>query len=122
MNRNVNKVSVIGSGIMGSGIACHFANIGIEVLLLDIAPKEINEHEKKSGLTINDSAVKNRIVKEMFNRCLKSKPSPLYHKSYANRVTLGNIEDNMKDISDSDWIIEVVTEKIEIKKLVFEQV
>ena len=122
MNRNINKVSVIGSGIMGSGIACHFANIGIEVLLLDIAPKEINEHEKTSGLTINDKVVKNRIVKEMFNRCLKSKPSPLYHKSYANRVTLGNIQDNMKDISDSDWIIEVVTEKIEIKKLVFEQV
>ena len=68
MNRNISKVAVLGSGIMGSGIACHFANIGVEVLLLDIAPKELNDKEIKQGLTLSDNIVKNRIVTEMFNR------------------------------------------------------
>ena len=74
MNRKINKVAVIGSGVMGSGIACHFANIGIEVLLLDIAPSELNENEKKLGLSLDNKKVKNRIVNEMFQRCIKSKP------------------------------------------------
>ena len=110
----INKVAVIGSGIMGSGIACHFANIGIEVLLLDIAPSELNELEKNSGLEISNKKVKNRIVNEMFNRCLKSKPSPIYNKKFVTRVKLGNIDDDLHLISKCDWVIEVVTEKLSV--------
>ena len=122
MNRKVNKVAVIGSGVMGSGIACHFANIGIEVLLLDIAPSELNENEKKLGLSLDNKKVKNRIVNEMFQRCIKSKPAPLYHKDFAKRIALGNLSDDINKISEVDWIIEVVTEKLRIKQIVFKQI
>jgi 3-hydroxyacyl-CoA dehydrogenase len=122
MNRNISKVAVLGSGIMGSGIACHFANIGVEVLLLDIAPKELNEKEIKQGLSLSDKIVKNRIVTEMFNRCIKSKPSPIFSKKFTDRVTLGNFDDDFVKIKDYDWIIEVVVERLDIKKLIFEKV
>ena len=122
MNRKINKVAVIGSGVMGSGIACHFANIGIEVLILDIAPSELNENEKKLGLSLDNKKVKNRIVNEMFQRCIKSKPAPLYHKNFAKRIALGNLSDDINKISEVDWIIEVVTEKLHIKQIVFEQI
>ena len=120
MNRKISKVAVLGSGIMGSGIACHFANIGVEVLLLDICPKELNEIEKKKKLSIESKEVKNRIVNEMFNKCIKSKPSPIYSKSFINRVKLGNFEDDIHKIRSVDWIIEVVIEKLEIKHQVFD--
>ena len=119
---NIRKVAVLGSGIMGSRIACHFANIGVEVLLLDIAPKELNGHEQKKGMSLEHPAVRNRIVNESFQKAVKSKPAPLYHPSYAQRVKLGNFKDNMKEIADYDWIIEVVVEKLNIKNVVFEQV
>ena len=122
MNRKINKVAVIGSGVMGSGIACHFANIGVEVLLLDISPTKLNENEEKLGLSLEDKKVKNRIVNEMFQRCIKSKPAPLYHKNFSKRVELGNLTDDLKKISNADWIIEVVTEKLNIKQIVFEQI
>ena len=77
MNKNISKVAVLGSGIMGSGIACHFANIGVEVLLLDICPKELNENEVKQNLSLDSKKVKNRIVNDMFQKCIKSRPSPI---------------------------------------------
>ncbi len=120
--RTINKVAVIGSGIMGSGIACHFANIGVEVLLLDITPRELTDQEKAKGLTLTDKVVKNRLVNMHFNNALKSKPSPIYHKSFAKRITTGNTTDDMAKIADVDWIIEVVVERLDIKKLVFEQI
>jgi len=122
MNRKINKIAVIGSGVMGSGIACHFANVGIEVILLDIAPNKLNENENKLGLSLDDKKVKNRIVNEMFQRCIKSKPAPLYHKDFVSRVTLGNLIDDIKKIGEVDWIIEVVTEKLNIKQIVFNQI
>src|SRR5205809_361393 len=78
MKRIIKKVAVIGSGIMGSGIACHFANIGVEVLLLDIAPKDLTEAEAKKGLTLENKAVRNRNVNEHLANALKSNPSPIY--------------------------------------------
>jgi len=117
MKRKINSVAVIGSGVMGSGIACHFANVGIKVLLLDIAPNKLNESEEKLGLSLEDKVVKNRIVTEMFQRCIKSKPAPLYHKNFAKRIILGNLNDDINKISKVDWIIEVVTEKLSINKL-----
>ncbi len=122
MNRIIKKVAVLGSGIMGSRIACHFANIGVNVLLLDIAPKELTEEEKAKGLTADHPAVKNRIVNASLDTALKSNPSPIYKKSFANRIATGNFTDNMKDIAGVDWIIEVVVENLTIKKSVFDEV
>ncbi|GGE35438.1 3-hydroxyacyl-CoA dehydrogenase/enoyl-CoA hydratase family protein [Psychroflexus planctonicus] len=120
MKRRINKVAVIGSGIMGSGIACHFANIGAEVLLLDIVPRELNEKEKKQGLTLEDKQVRNRLVNEALQASLKSNPSPIYHKDFANRISTGNLEDDISNVKDADWIIEVVVERLDIKKKVFD--
>ncbi len=118
--RRIKKVAVIGSGIMGSGIACHFANIGVEVLLLDIVPRELNESEKSKGLTLEDKVVRDRLVNESLNSALKSKPSPIYHQKFASRITTGNLEDDIAKVKDADWIIEVVVERLDIKKMVFE--
>ena len=115
MNKKISKVAVLGSGIMGSGIACHFANIGVKVLLLDILPNEVTDVEKNKGLNITDKIVRNRIVSEMFNKCVKSRPSPIYDKSFIDRISLGNFEDDMCQIKDYDWIIEVVVERLNIK-------
>jgi 3-hydroxyacyl-CoA dehydrogenase len=120
MNKHIKKVAVIGSGIMGSGIACHFANIGMEVLLLDIVPRELNEKEKAKGLTLKDPAVRNRLVNDSLASSLKSKPSPIYHQDFAKYISTGNLEDDIAKVSGVDWIIEVVVERLDIKKQVFE--
>ncbi|WP_203292632.1 3-hydroxyacyl-CoA dehydrogenase/enoyl-CoA hydratase family protein [Luteirhabdus pelagi] len=118
--RRINKVAVIGSGIMGSGIACHFANIGVEVLLLDIVPRELTDKEKKQGLTLEDEQVRNRLVNNSLQEAIKSKPAPLYHKDFASRITTGNMEDDIHKVKNVDWIIEVVVERLDIKQQVFE--
>jgi len=122
MKRLIKKVAVIGSGIMGSGIACHFANIGVEVLLLDIVPRELTEAEQKKGLTLENKAVRNRLVNDHLANALKSKPSPIYDQKFASRITTGNTTDDLEKIKDCDWIIEVVVERLDIKKAVFEQI
>src|SRR6478735_8623233 len=121
-HRKIRKVAVLGSGVMGSRIACHFANIGLEVLLLDIVPKEPNDAEKAKGLTLESKAVRNRIVNDALTTSLKSNPAPLYDAAFASRITTGNFDDNMKDIASFDWIVEAVVENIDIKKKVYEQV
>jgi 3-hydroxyacyl-CoA dehydrogenase len=120
MKRRIKKIAVIGSGIMGSGIACHFANIGVEVLLLDIVPRELTEKEEKQGKTFKDPSVRNRIVNDALQTSLKSNPSPIYHIDFAKRIETGNLEDDISKIKDSDWIIEVVVERLDIKQQVFE--
>lgn len=122
MNRHIKKVAVLGSGVMGSRIACHFANVGCEVLLLDILPKEPNDAEKAKGLTLESKAVRNRIVNEALQFALTSAPSPIYRKSFASRIQTGNFEDDMAKIANVDWIIEVVIERLDIKQQVFEHV
>jgi len=122
MKRTIKKVAVVGSGIMGSGIACHFANIGVEVLLLDIVPRELNEVEQKKGLTLENKVVRNRLVNDSLANALKSKPSPIYDQKFASRITTGNTTDDLEKIKDVDWIIEVVVERLDIKKSVFEQI
>jgi len=122
MTRRIKKVAIVGSGIMGSGIACHFANIGVEVLLLDIIPRELNEKEKAKGLSLKDSVVRNRLVNEALKTSLKSKPSPIYSQKFADRITTGNIEDDLHKIKDVDWIMEVVVERLDIKQQVFEKI
>lgn len=122
MKRSINKVAVLGSGIMGSRIACHFANIGVEVLLLDIAPKELNPEEQAKGLTLDNPAVKNRIVNTALQTAVKTNPSPVYTKKALNKIKTGNFDDDMSKIAGYDWVIEVVVENLDIKKKVFEQV
>ncbi|WP_316831423.1 3-hydroxyacyl-CoA dehydrogenase/enoyl-CoA hydratase family protein [Pedobacter aquatilis] len=122
MKRSINKVAVLGSGIMGSRIACHFANIGVEVLLLDIAPKELTPEEQGKGLTLDQSVVKNRIVNTALQTAVKTNPSPVYSKKVLNKIKTGNFDDDMSKIAGYDWVIEVVVENLDIKKKVFEQV
>ncbi|MDC0539041.1 3-hydroxyacyl-CoA dehydrogenase/enoyl-CoA hydratase family protein [Flavobacteriaceae bacterium] len=119
--RRIKKVAVIGSGIMGSGIACHFANIGVEVLLLDIVPFSLSEKEEAKGLTLQDKAVRNRLVNDALNTSIKSKPAPLYNLKFADRITIGNLDDDIQKVASADWIIEVVVERLDIKKQVFEK-
>ncbi|MGB0185792.1 MAG: 3-hydroxyacyl-CoA dehydrogenase NAD-binding domain-containing protein [Flavobacteriaceae bacterium] len=120
--RRINKIAIIGSGIMGSGIACHFANIGVEVLLLDIVPRDLNDKEKAQGLSLEDKVVRNRLVNDALKTALKSKPSPIYSQKFAQRISTGNIEDDISKIKDVDWIMEVVVERLDIKKQVFETI
>jgi 3-hydroxyacyl-CoA dehydrogenase len=120
--RRINKVAVLGSGVMGSRIACHFANIGVPVLLLDMVPREVNEEEKKKGLTLESPAVRNRIVHQALQASLKSSPSPVFTAAAARLITTGNFTDHLKDISQCDWVIEVVVENLDIKKMIFDEV
>ena len=122
MRRNIKKVAVLGSGIMGSGIACHLANIGCQVLLLDMVPRELNDAEKAKGLTLEDKAVRNRLVNDYLSSSLKSNPSPIYKKEFADRIQTGNFDDDFAKIKDCDWVIEVVVERLDIKKKIFDQV
>lgn len=122
MNRHIRKVAVLGSGVMGSRIACHFANVGCEVVLLDITPRELNPEELNKGLTLDSKAVRNRIVNQALDFALKSNPSPIYRKSFANRIVTGNFEDDMALITSCDWVIEVVIERLDIKQQVFAKV
>ena len=122
MNRTIKKVAVLGSGVMGSRIACHFANIGVQVLLLDIAPKELLPDEEKKGLKLEAPAVRNRIVNAALQAAIVANPSPLYRKADASRIKTGNFDDNLKEIASCDWTIEVVVERLDIKKSLFERV
>ncbi|HLZ86655.1 MAG TPA: 3-hydroxyacyl-CoA dehydrogenase family protein, partial [Puia sp.] len=122
MNRIIKKVAVLGSGVMGSRIACHFAGIGLQTLLLDIAPKELTAAESAKKLTLEHPAVRNRIVNEALAAAIKSNPSPVYTKEVAARIRTGNFTDNMKDIAGCDWVIEVVVERLDVKQQVFAEV
>ncbi len=113
-NRIIKKVAVLGSGVMGCRIALHFAGVGLQVLLLDMIPAGIDE-------TATDNQ-KNKIVNDSLQAALKSNPSPAFHKDVIKKIRTGNFTDNMKDISDTDWIIEVVVERLDIKKQIFESV
>lgn len=122
MKNTIRHATVLGSGVMGSQIACHLANAGLKVLLLDIAPDKLTEEEEKLGLKLEDPKVRNRIVNEHFKNAQKMNPAPLFQKSYAQRITTGNFTDDMPQIKNTDWIIEVVVERLDIKQKLFEQV
>ena len=114
MKRTIKKIAVLGSGVMGSRIACHFAGIGIQVLLLDIVPKDATESK--------DKKLRNKIVNDSLQAAIKSNPSPVFYKDVVKKITTGNFDDDMKDITACDWIMEVVVERLDIKKSVYEKV
>jgi 3-hydroxyacyl-CoA dehydrogenase len=115
-NRAIRKVAVLGSGVMGSGIAAHCANIGLEVLLLDIVPFDLKENEQ------NNKAARNRIVNSALQAALKSRPAPFYDNTDVSLITTGNFDDDLHLIKDCDWVVEVVVERLDIKQQVFEKV
>ena len=114
MKRTIKKVAVLGSGVMGSRIACHFAGIGLQVLLLDMVPKEAAESTQKTA--------RNKLVNDALQAAIKSNPSPLYSKDAVKRISTGNFDDDLSQIGGYDWIIEVVVERLDIKQLIFEKV
>jgi len=114
MKRTIKKIAVLGSGVMGSRIACHFAGVGVQVLLLDMVPKEATESTKP--------AERNKLVNDALTAAIKSNPSPVFDKDVIKKITTGNFDDNMKDITGCDWIIEVVVERLDIKKLIYDKV
>src|SRR2546423_8498866 len=116
MKRTIKKIAVLGSGVMGSRIACHFAGIGVQVLLLDIAAPS---NSPEGG---ENKVERNKIVNDALQAAIKSNPSPLYTKDVVKRITTGNFDDNMKDIASCDWVIEVVVERLDIKKSLYEKV
>lgn len=120
--QKIKKAAVLGSGVMGSGIAAHLANIGIPTLLLDIVPRELTDAEKTKGLTLEDKIVRNRISETGKQKLLKQKPAPLTSKKNIALIEAGNFDDDMERLKDVDWIIEVVVENLNVKKQVFEKV
>lgn len=122
LSQQIRKAAVLGSGVMGSGIAAHLANIGIPTLLLDIVPRELTEAEKAKGLTLEDKVVRNRISSGNLQKLLKQKPAPLSSKKNIDLIEAGNFEDDMPRLKEVDWIIEVVVENLDIKKQIFEKV
>ena len=114
MKRSIKKVAILGSGVMGSRIACHFAGIGVNVLLLDMVPKEATESTKPQE--------RNKLVNDALQAALKSNPSPVYTKATAKKITTGNFDDNLQDIAGVDWIIEVVVERLDIKQMMYEKI
>ncbi len=122
MHRTIKKVAVLGSGVMGSRIACHFANIGVEVLLLDIVPRELDPMEQAKGLTLEHPAVRNRIVNTSLQTAIKTDPSPLYTKENAKLIKTGNFDDDLPKIAECDWILEAIVERLDIKQQMFEKV
>ncbi|EZH66008.1 3-hydroxyacyl-CoA dehydrogenase [Bacillaceae bacterium JMAK1] len=122
MTTHIQRAAVLGSGVMGSGIAAHLANLGINVLLLDLPAKELTDEEKAKGLTLDHPQVRNRQVATNKQKLFKQKPAPLSSKENAQRIEVGNLEDDLHKLGDVDWIIEVVVENLDVKKQLFEKV
>ena len=114
MQRSIKKVAVLGSGVMGSRIACHFAGVGVEVLLLDM----LNPGTEES----KNAKERNKLVDGSLQAAIKSNPSPLYLQKFASNISTGNFTDDMAKIANVDWIIEVVVERLDIKKIIYDQV
>jgi len=122
MSYAINRVTIIGAGTMGAAIAAHLANTGIPVYLLDIVPRELAPKEEAKGLTLDHPAVRNRIVNEGWQRCLKARPANLFASDAADRVTLGNVEDNFDWVGEADWIVEAIVERLDVKQQLMERI
>lgn len=115
MHKQIKKAAVLGSGVMGSGIAAHLANIGIPVLLLDIVPNELTKDDMKKGRTVDSPEVRSRLSQTAVKKLLKQKPAPLTSAKNISYITPGNLEDDAEKLNEADWIIEVVVENLEVK-------
>jgi len=120
--RQINRVAVLGAGVMGATIAAHLANAGLDVLLFDMVPKELNSEEEAGGLSLDTPQVRNRIAATGLAGLLKMKPAPLYLKEYASQIEIGNFDDDLPRLKDCDWVVEVIIEHLPIKQSLFEKV
>ena len=116
MNRKIRSAAVIGSGVMGGGIAALLAGAGVKTLLLDIVPFDLKDDEK------NDPAARNRIAKAGLDTVLMSMPSLLMQKKDVDLISIGNLEDDFDKLADCDWIVEVVVENLKIKRDLFKRI
>lgn len=116
MGRQIKKAAVLGAGVMGAAIAAHLANVGVPTLLLDIVPRDLTEEEKARKLTLENPAVRNRFAAKGKEGAVKARPAALYVKDDAELLTVGNFEDDLPQLAEADWIIEVVIENLAIKK------
>lgn len=123
MSYQIKTAAVLGAGVMGAGIAAHLANAGIPCLLLDIVPPQLADEDKKAGLDEKAPRFRNKFALNALENVLpKLKPSPIFEKSLLKRITPGNFEDDMALISECDWMVEAVVERLDIKNKVFAQV
>ncbi|MCF8085399.1 MAG: hypothetical protein K9J48_00775 [Desulfohalobiaceae bacterium] len=120
--QRIKRAGVLGAGVMGATIAAHMANAGLEVVLLDIVPKELSEEEKQKGLTLDSPQVRNRIARQGLESLYKTRPAPFLQNDYARLIQVGNLEDDLDKLSHCDWVIEVVVENMDIKKKVLPNV
>ncbi|MUT65972.1 3-hydroxyacyl-CoA dehydrogenase/enoyl-CoA hydratase family protein [Paenibacillus sp. NEAU-GSW1] len=118
----VRRAAVIGSGVMGAGIAAHLANAGMRVLLLDIIPPSLTAEEERIGLTLHHTQVRNRLAQTALQRLIKAQPAALYDPSFAERITVGNVEDQLQELAGVDWIVEVVVERLDVKRELLERI
>ena len=118
----IKRVAVLGAGVMGQGIAAHLANAGIPSYLFDITPSELTPQEQEKGLTLDDHQVRNRFALAGLASIAKSKPPLLYKKDLTSYITACNYEDHIEKLGECDWIVEVVVERLDIKRRVFEMV
>ncbi len=116
MTYSIKRAAVIGSGVMGSGIAAHLANAGLSVTMFDRVPDSLTDKEKKQGFTLEDKKVRYRIVEESKKKLLKQKPSPITSKKSLELIQVANLEDDLALLSEADWIVEVIVENLEAKK------
>ncbi|HLR75191.1 MAG TPA: 3-hydroxyacyl-CoA dehydrogenase NAD-binding domain-containing protein, partial [Virgibacillus sp.] len=100
MTYSIKRAAILGSGVMGSGIAAHLANVGIPTMMLDIVPRELTKKEAEQGLTLDDQVVRNRIAAESKQALLKQKPSPITTKKSLDLIEVGNLEDDMEKLAD----------------------
>ncbi len=122
MYRSIKRCAVIGAGVMGATVAAQLAKTGIQTILLDIVPTELTDDDKKKRLTKEGSEFRDKLAQDGLDRALSSKPASFYVPENARLITIGNMEDNMGWLSDVDWIIEAVVERLDIKKGVFERI
>lgn len=122
MTYSIKRAAVLGSGVMGSAIAAHLANVGIETLMLDIVPHALTKQEEEQGFSLEDGVVRNRIANENKQALLKQKPSPITSKASLDLIKTGNLTDDIAKLKEVDWIIEVVVEKLAVKQSLFAEV
>ncbi|WP_169085606.1 3-hydroxyacyl-CoA dehydrogenase/enoyl-CoA hydratase family protein [Paenibacillus sp. PL91] len=113
---SIRRAAVIGSGVMGAGIAAHLANAGMHVVLLDVVPQKLTEEEERKGLTLSDAKVRNRLASAAVARMGKAQPAQLYDPSWSSRITPGNLTDHLESLGEADWIVEAVVERLDIKR------
>jgi 3-hydroxyacyl-CoA dehydrogenase len=113
MRKPIRRAAVIGAGVMGSGIAAHFANAGVSVLLMDIVPPGLSDAERA------DRAARNRFASSGLDKALKARPAAFFHKDRARLVSIGNVEDDLEKVRDCDLVIEAIIEQIEPKRALF---